>query len=128
MGFPCGSDGKESTCNEGDLAWISGMGRSPGGQHGNPLQYSCLENSWTEEPSRLQSMGSLRVGHDWAESDRTEQLSTAHSTYRVSAQEIFPKRKRQKVRNKEKQFRRSNIHCYIVVGYFFFLLERCIKI
>ena len=33
---------------------------------GTPLQYSCLENPWTEEPSRLQSMGSLRVGHDWA--------------------------------------------------------------
>ena len=35
---------------------------------GTPLQYSCLENPWTEEPGRLQSMGSLRVGHDWATS------------------------------------------------------------
>ena len=34
--------------------------------NGSPLQYSCLENPWTEEPGRLQSMGSLRVGHDWA--------------------------------------------------------------
>ena len=33
---------------------ISGLGRSPGGGHGNPLQYSCLENPWTEEPSGLQ--------------------------------------------------------------------------
>ena len=33
---------------------------------GTPLQYSCLENPWTEEPGRLQSMGSLRVGYDWA--------------------------------------------------------------
>jgi len=32
--------------------------------NGTPLQYSCLENPWTEEPGRLQSMGSLRVGHD----------------------------------------------------------------
>ena len=32
--------------------------------NGNPLQYSCLENPWTEEPGRLQSMGSLRVGDD----------------------------------------------------------------
>ena len=32
---------------------------------GTPLQYSCLENPWTEEPGRLQSMGSLRVGYDW---------------------------------------------------------------
>ena len=45
MGFPGGSDGKESTCNEGDLGSIPGLGRSPGGGHGNPLQYFCLENS-----------------------------------------------------------------------------------
>ena len=36
--------------------------------NGTPLQYSCLENPWTEEPGGLQSMGSLRVGHDWATS------------------------------------------------------------
>ena len=44
MGFPGGSDSKESTCSEGDLGSIPGLGRSPGGEHGNPLQYSCLEN------------------------------------------------------------------------------------
>ena len=44
LGFPGGSDGKESTCNVGDLGSIPGMGRSPGGGHGNPSQYSCLEN------------------------------------------------------------------------------------
>ena len=38
------SNGKESACNEGDLGSIPGLGRSPGGGHGNPLQYSCLEN------------------------------------------------------------------------------------
>ena len=43
-GFPGGSDGKESTCNAGDLGLTPGLGRSPGGGHGNPLQYSCLEN------------------------------------------------------------------------------------
>ena len=43
-GFPGGSDGKESTCNVGDLGLIPGLGRSPGGGHSNPLQYSCLEN------------------------------------------------------------------------------------
>ena len=43
-GFPCGSAGKESACNAGDLGMIPGLGRSPGGRHGNPLQYSCLEN------------------------------------------------------------------------------------
>ena len=44
-GFPGGSDGKESACNEGDPSLIPGLERSPGGGNGNPLQYSCLENS-----------------------------------------------------------------------------------
>ena len=44
LGFPGGSDSKESFCNAGDLGLIPGLGKSPGGGHGNPLQYSCLEN------------------------------------------------------------------------------------
>ena len=44
LGFPGSSDGKEFACSVGDLALILGLGRSPGGGHGNPLQYSCLEN------------------------------------------------------------------------------------
>ena len=44
-GFPGGSDGKESTCDEGDLGSIPGLGRSPGEKKGYPLQYSRLENS-----------------------------------------------------------------------------------
>ena len=43
-GLPCSSDGQESTCNSGDLGSVAGSGRSPGEGHGNPLQYSCLEN------------------------------------------------------------------------------------
>ena len=66
MGFPGGSDGKESARNEVDLGLISGLGRSPGGGHGNPLQYSCLEN-----PHGQRSL----AGHK--ESDTTEQLNTA---------------------------------------------------
>ena len=42
--FPCGSAGKESTCNAGDLGSTSGLGRSPGEGKGYPLQSSCLEN------------------------------------------------------------------------------------
>ena len=42
--------------NAGDTVSISGLGRSPGGRNGNPLQYSCLENSMTEEICRLQTM------------------------------------------------------------------------
>ena len=45
QGFPSSSDGKVSACNEGDLGSIPGLGRSPGEGNGNPLQYSCLENS-----------------------------------------------------------------------------------
>ena len=44
MGFPGASDDKESACNAGDLGSIPGLGRSAGGGHSNPLQYSCLEN------------------------------------------------------------------------------------
>ena len=44
LGVPGSSDGKESTCNVGDLGSISGLGRSPGEGHGNPFQYSYLEN------------------------------------------------------------------------------------
>ena len=45
MGFPGGSDGKASACSVGDPGLICGLGRSPGEGNGNPLQYSCLENS-----------------------------------------------------------------------------------
>ena len=55
-GFPCGSEGKVSACNVGDLGSIPGSGRSPGEGHGNLLQ-------WTEEVGGLQSMRSQRVGH-----------------------------------------------------------------
>ena len=44
LGFPGSSAGKESACNAGDLGSIPGLGRSPGGGHGDPLQSSCLEN------------------------------------------------------------------------------------
>ena len=63
--FPGGSAGKESACNAGDLSLIPGSGRSPGEGNGNPLQYSCLENSmdrgawWT-----IQFMGLQRVGYN----------------------------------------------------------------
>ena len=63
-GFPVGSVGKESSCNVGDSRLIPGSGSSPGGGHGNPLQYSCLENLWREKPARLRSLGSQRVRHD----------------------------------------------------------------
>ena len=65
LDFPGGPDDK-SAWNAGDLGSILGLGRSPEGGHGNPLQYSCLENPHGQEPGGLWSMGSQRVGHDWA--------------------------------------------------------------
>ena len=53
MGFPGGSDGKESACNVGDLGLIPELERSPGEGNGYPLQYSGLENSMDGEPGRL---------------------------------------------------------------------------
>ena len=44
LGFPSSSNDKESACTAGDLGLIPGLERSPGGGHGNPLQYSCLES------------------------------------------------------------------------------------
>ena len=57
-GFPGGSAGKESACNEGDLGLIPGLGRSPGEGKGYPFQHSVLENSIDY------SMVSQRVRHD----------------------------------------------------------------
>ena len=64
MGFPGNSNGKESTCNGGDLGSVPGLGRSPGGGQGNPLQYSCLETPMDRAAWQVQSVGSQRVGHD----------------------------------------------------------------
>ena len=66
LGFPGGSGVKNVPANAGDAGSIPGLGRSSGEGNGNPLQYSCLENPWTEEPGRLQSMGLQRVRHDLA--------------------------------------------------------------
>ena len=58
--------GKESAGNLGDPGSIPGYRRPPGERHGNPLQYSCPENSMDrEEPGGLQSIGSQRVRRDW---------------------------------------------------------------
>ena len=61
---------KNLPANAGDVRDVGSIpvsGRSPGEEHGNPLQYACLENLMTEEPGRLQSMGLHRVGHDWSD-------------------------------------------------------------
>ena len=59
LGFAGGLDVKESTCNVRDLGSILGLGRSPGGGHDNPLQYSCLENRHGQNPptARIRVLG-----------------------------------------------------------------------
>ena len=64
MGFPGGSDGKESTCNAGDLGLIPELGRASGGGHGKPLQYSCQENPHGQRSPVSYSPWDRRVGHD----------------------------------------------------------------
>ena len=70
MGFPGGSDSKESAGNAGDPGLIPGLGRSPGGGHGSPLQCSCLENPHGQR--------SLVGCCPWGckELDKTKRLST----------------------------------------------------
>ena len=63
-GFPGGSDGKESSCNAGDLGSIPGLRRSPGGGHSSPHQYSCLENPHGQSSLVGYSPWGCRVGHD----------------------------------------------------------------
>ena len=69
MGFSGGSDGKETTCNAGDLGSVSGLGSSSGEGHGKPLQYSCLENP-------MNRRAWLATVYRVTESDTTEWLST----------------------------------------------------
>ena len=73
MGFPAGSDSKESACKAGDLSSIPGLGRFPGEGQGNPLQYSCQKNPHGQR--------SLAGYSPWGrkESDTAERLSTAHT-------------------------------------------------
>ena len=67
-GLPGASDDKKSACNIGGIGLIPGSGRSPGEGNGNPLQYSCLENSMDRGTW-------CAIVHEVAESDMTEQIT-----------------------------------------------------
>ena len=77
MGFRGSSGGQESACNAGDPDLIPGSGRSPAGQHGNPLQYSCLENPMDREAWQA-------TVHGVAELDMTEGLTLSLSHFKLS--------------------------------------------
>ena len=82
-GFPRGSNGKKSTCNAGNLGSILGLGRSPGGGDGNPLYYSCLENSMCRESWWGTVLGVTR-SQIWLSEWRFHFLSIALSTEKFS--------------------------------------------
>ena len=78
LGFPGGSEGKESTCNAGHLCSIPGLRRSPG--EGTGSTHSSIlawRIPWTEEPSWLQSMGLQRVKRDWEINTHTHESASA---------------------------------------------------
>ena len=78
-GFLGGTSGKESACQRRwfkSRSSIPGSDRSSGVGNGTPLQYSCQEIPWTQEPGGVQSMASQRVGHNW--------VSTQSSYYQVA--------------------------------------------
>ena len=77
MGFPCGSVGKESTCNAGDLGSLPGLERFPGEGQGYPLQYSVLKNSmnyWIHGVTKNRTQLS-----DFKKNKKTIKLSVSHS-------------------------------------------------
>ena len=75
-GLPRGLNGKESACSAGATGFIPGSGRSPGGQHGNPLQYSCLENLMDRGAWRVTVHRVTRVRHDWSDVARVQHVCT----------------------------------------------------
>ena len=72
LGFPGGSAVKNLPANAEDESLIPGLGRSPGGGHGNSLQYTFWKITWTEEPGGLQSIGSQK---SWARLNNSKQES-----------------------------------------------------
>ena len=81
LGFPGGSDGKESACSAGDLGLFPGLGRSPGGGHGNPLQYSCLENSHGQRSLVGYSLWGLKESDTTKHSQKKLLLCRANMTF-----------------------------------------------
>ena len=67
MGFPGGSDGKESACKAEDLGWIPVSERSPGVGNDNPLQYSCLENFMDRGAWQATVHGVAKIWTQWSD-------------------------------------------------------------
>ena len=90
MGFPGGSDGKESACNAGDLGLIPGLQEIPWSRAQQPtLVFFSGESQWTEKPGRLQSMGIHRVRHDRATKHSTASLANIWQLANIGFQIYF---------------------------------------
>ena len=80
---------KNPPANAGDVGSIPGSGRSPGGGNCSPLQYSCREIPWTEEPGGLPSMGSQRVGHDLVTKQQQQQIRLQLISFLIGSVHYF---------------------------------------
>ena len=119
---PGGSDGNESSCNVGYLGSIPGLGRSPGGGHGNPLQYSSLEN-----PHWQRSL----VGYSpWGckESYMTEQLSTVYIYIYIKCGILWGSYKKQEICMSWYNNALKNFFKLKIVNYKQCMLQRIIQI
>ena len=85
LGFPWASDSKWSACNEGDLGLSPGLRRSPGGGHGNPLQYSCLGNPKDREAwwATVHGVTKIRTWLRTAHIIRIQNEETHFFSYRI---------------------------------------------
>ena len=99
--------GKESACQAGDPHSMPGLGRYPGEGNSNPLQYSCLESLWTEEPGGLQSVGSQRVRHHWGtkcqdipSTDKDAVQINSHSFMEEKGQTVRPFQRRARIKGR----------------------------
>ena len=89
MGFPGGSEGKASACNAGDLGSIPGSGRSPEERKWQPIPVLLPGNSHGQRSLLDKSMGSQRVGHDWATSPFTREWLRRKNCLKQPPQNLF---------------------------------------
>ena len=89
LGFPSGSDSKASTCYAGDPGPIPGSGRSPGEGKATHSTILAWRVPWTEEPGKLQSMGSQRVRHDWATEQNHPIVVLGHCVFAIICLWVF---------------------------------------
>ena len=119
LGFPGGSDGKESACNAGDLGLIPRLGRSPGGGHGNPLHYSFLEDPHGQRSLVGCSPWGRRVGHDCRTQHMYYPRQSTDSVQSLSNYQwhLFIELEKKKIENLSENTKTPNSHCLFFPQY-----------